>query len=55
MEKKKRDLIQESKELGIVDVKFSGEGNIIKATENLYDSIKKLDEENEEIKKFLKS
>ena len=39
--KKERDLIQETKDLGIIDVKFSGEGSSkIKATENLYDSIK---------------
>lgn len=50
-----RDLIKETKELNILDVKFSGEGNIIKATENLYDSIRRLDNENTDIKNFINS
>ncbi|HOV13644.1 MAG TPA: hypothetical protein PK771_05120 [Spirochaetota bacterium] len=54
MAEAKRDLIKESKELGIIDVRFSGSGPVIKATENLYDSIReslKL----EEVQKFINS
>jgi len=51
----KDDLIRQAEELHIICVKFDGSLNVVQDTGILFNSLRRMDVENEEIRQFLKS